>query len=55
MLEAPLRFAIRPGVLRVRIARTHPGASPSTRIPDSMLGTLREALAIAAGRAGNDR
>jgi diacylglycerol kinase family enzyme len=54
-LEAPLRFAIRPGVLRVRIARAHPGASPSTRIPDSMLGTWREAVAIAAGRAGEIR
>ncbi|MDA0160776.1 diacylglycerol kinase family protein [Solirubrobacter ginsenosidimutans] len=55
MLEAPLRFAIRPGVLRVRIARAHPGASPSTRIPDSMLATWREAVAIAAGRAGQVR
>ena len=54
-LEAPLRFAIRPGVLRVRIARAHPGASPSTRIPDSMLGTWREAIAIAAGRTGEAR
>ena len=50
MLDAPLRFSIRPGVLRVRIARAHPGASPSTRIPDGMLATAREVLAIAAGR-----
>ena len=28
MLDAPLRFRIRPGVLRVRIARKHPGARP---------------------------
>jgi diacylglycerol kinase family enzyme len=49
MLHAPLRFSIRPGVLRVRVARAHPGASPSARIPDSMLGTAREVLAIAAG------
>jgi diacylglycerol kinase family enzyme len=29
MLEAPLRFQARPGALKVRIARSHPGASPS--------------------------
>ena len=34
MLDAPLRFAIRPGVLRVRVARKHPGASPSAIAPD---------------------
>ena len=28
MLDPPLRFAIRRGVLNVRIARQHPGASP---------------------------
>jgi diacylglycerol kinase family enzyme len=50
VLHPPLRFSIRPGVLRVRIARAHPGASPSTAMPDSVLGTLREVLAIAAGR-----
>ena len=50
VLHAPLRFSIRPGVLRVRIARAHPGASPSTAMPESVLGTLREVLAIAAGR-----
>ncbi len=53
VLEAPLRFTIRPGVLRVRIARAHPGASPSTAMPDSMLGTVREVFAIAAGRRGD--
>jgi diacylglycerol kinase family enzyme len=31
-LSGPLRFAIRPASLRVRISRRHPGASPSTRI-----------------------
>jgi diacylglycerol kinase family enzyme len=50
VLQAPLRFSIRPGVLRVRIARAHPGASPSTRMPESLLGTARAVLAIAAGR-----
>ena len=53
VLQAPLRFSIRPDVLRVRIARAHPGASPSATMPDSMLGTLREVLAIAAGRHGD--
>jgi diacylglycerol kinase family enzyme len=52
VLQAPLRFSIRPRVLKVRIARAHPGASPSTAMPDSMLGTVREVLAIAAGRQG---
>ncbi|MFZ0040996.1 MAG: diacylglycerol kinase family protein [Solirubrobacteraceae bacterium] len=33
-LRAPLRFTIRPGALRVRIARQHPGCSPSARMPD---------------------
>ena len=50
VLEAPLRFSIRPGVLRVRIARAHRGASPSSALPESMLGTVRALLAIAAGR-----
>ncbi len=31
-LSGPLRFAIRPGSLRVRISRRHPGASPSARL-----------------------
>ena len=50
LLESPLHFSIRPRVLRVRIARQHPGASPSTMLPESMLGTVRAVLAIAAGR-----
>ena len=51
MLEAPLRFRILPGVLRVRIARAHPGASPSAAMPESLLETARALLAIAAGRS----
>jgi diacylglycerol kinase family enzyme len=31
-LSGPLRFAIRPATLRVRISRRHPGASPSARL-----------------------
>ena len=49
-LEPPLRFRIRPGVLRVRIAGHHPGASPSARMPESLLGTAGDVFAIAAGR-----
>jgi diacylglycerol kinase family enzyme len=48
VLQPPLRFSIRPGVLRVRIARAHPGASPSAAMPETMLGTVRAVLAIAA-------
>lgn len=49
VLEPPLRFRILPGVLRVRIARAHPGSSPSAAMPDSLLDTTRALLAIAAG------
>jgi diacylglycerol kinase family enzyme len=31
-LSPPLRFAIRPAALRVRISPRHPGASPSARL-----------------------
>jgi diacylglycerol kinase family enzyme len=34
-LESPLRFRVRPGALRVRIAPHHPGASPSALQPDT--------------------
>ena len=50
-LDPPLRFAIRPAALRARVARAHPGASPSAAIPE---GAMRGAIAlarIAAGRA----
>jgi hypothetical protein len=50
VLEPPVRFRILPGVLRVRIAPEHPGASPSARMPESPLETVRAVLAIAAGR-----
>ena len=32
LLEAPMRFAIRPLALRVRISARHPGASPSAQL-----------------------
>jgi diacylglycerol kinase family enzyme len=49
-LEPPLRFAIRPGVLRVRIAAQHPGASPSAIAPDGALEMAASLLRIALGR-----
>jgi hypothetical protein len=48
MLDPPLRFRIRPGVLRVRIARKHPGASPSAAIPENVRGGIGELVRIAA-------
>jgi len=47
-LEAPLRFRIQPAALRVRIARSHPGASPSALLPDGMWDSLRAVARIAA-------
>ncbi len=48
-LEPPLRFRIRPGTLRVRISRRHPGASPSAALPE---GFVAGALALARLAAG---
>jgi diacylglycerol kinase family enzyme len=42
-LDPPLRFRIRPGALRVRIAPAHPGASPSALVPDKPWALLRGA------------
>jgi diacylglycerol kinase family enzyme len=50
MLAPPLRFEIMPRALRVRIARSHPGASPSAGIPDSAWDTARVLMRIAAGQ-----
>jgi hypothetical protein len=52
-LDPPLRFRIRPRVLRVRIAREHPGASPSAAVPETAWGGLRELARIAVGRTTN--
>ena len=49
-LEPPLRFRMRPGVLRVRIARQHPGASPSVGVPDGVWQGILELGRVAAGR-----
>ncbi|HEY4779045.1 MAG TPA: diacylglycerol kinase family protein [Solirubrobacterales bacterium] len=48
-LEAPLRFRIRPGALRVRIARGHPGASPSADLPAGPVGGLKRLLGLSLG------
>jgi hypothetical protein len=50
-LQPPVRFASRPGVLRVRIARAHPGASLSTEVPLGLGGTIGKLTRIALGRA----
>jgi diacylglycerol kinase family enzyme len=49
-LDPPLRFRIKPGVLRVRISRRHPGASPSAAIPETALGGIRALIDMAGGR-----
>ena len=49
VLEAPLQFRIRPGVLRVRIARKHPGASPSALVPEGTWAGVVELARIAVG------
>jgi diacylglycerol kinase family enzyme len=49
-LDPPLRFRIRPSVLRVRIARQHPGASPSAAIPERFWDGVEKLVQIAAGR-----
>ena len=49
VLDAPLRFTVRPGVLEVRVARSHPGASPSAQGPDSAWDGIRALARIAVG------
>ena len=50
MLDAPLRFHSRPGALRVRIARAHPGSSPSAALPDTAGAAVRELWRLALGK-----
>lgn len=53
-LSAPLRFRIRPGALRARIAPHHPGASPSALEPDSPWGMVKALVAsVLHGPAAN--
>jgi diacylglycerol kinase family enzyme len=49
VLDPPLRFYIRPAVLRVRIAPKHPGASPSALAPDGAWAGVVELARIARG------
>ena len=49
VLDPPLRFRIRPGVLRVRIAKDHPGASPSAQAPEGAWAGVLELARIASG------
>ena len=50
VLDAPLEFRIRHKVLRVRVARQHPGASPSAMVPEGARAGVVELLRIAFGR-----
>jgi diacylglycerol kinase family enzyme len=50
VLSPPVRFRILPGVLRARIAKSHPGASPSAVEPEGLLPSLQVLVRIAVGR-----
>jgi diacylglycerol kinase family enzyme len=50
VLDAPLEFRIRPKVLQVRVARQHPGASPSAMTPEGVGEAVVELVRIAFGR-----
>ncbi|QWZ08770.1 NAD(+)/NADH kinase [Nocardioides panacis] len=52
VLDPPLRFRILPGVLQVRIARAHPGASPSATAPEGLRAGVAELVRVALGREG---
>jgi diacylglycerol kinase family enzyme len=49
VLESPLRFRSMPGVLRVRIAPGHPGASPSAGVPESLSDGFLTLMKLALG------
>jgi diacylglycerol kinase family enzyme len=48
-LAPPLRFRIKRAALRCRIARHHPGASPSALAPDGARALMRTVMEIATG------
>ena len=54
-IDSPLCFRIRPAALRVRIARSHPGASPSAAIPGGFLRGIAALFLIASGRPPAER
>jgi diacylglycerol kinase family enzyme len=49
-LDPPLEFRIRPAALRVRIARHHPGASPSAAMPQGLLMGIKSLALMVIGR-----
>ncbi len=49
-LTPPIRFRCMPAALHVRIARSHPGASPSAAQPDGARAVISGLIAIALGR-----
>ncbi len=49
MMPTPLVFRVRPGVLRVRIAPQHPGASPAAALPTGLADAARRLVRIAGG------
>jgi diacylglycerol kinase family enzyme len=51
MLDAPVRFESRPRALQVRIARAHPGQSPSAELPPHAHGVVAALVRIALGRS----
>jgi Diacylglycerol kinase catalytic domain len=51
VLEPPVGFAIRPAALRVRIAPSHPGCSPSAMLPESVSEVPGALARIAFGRS----
>jgi diacylglycerol kinase family enzyme len=51
-LDSPLRFEIRPGALRVRIAPHHPGVSPAAIAGTVYRGGPRRLARVAIGRDG---
>jgi len=50
VLEPPLRLRTRPAALRCRIARRHPGGSPSAFAPEGPWDAIRKLTRIALGR-----
>jgi diacylglycerol kinase family enzyme len=51
-LAPPVRFAMRPAALHVRIAPAHPGASPSAAEPGSLGAGIARLFSIASGSGG---
>jgi len=49
VLDSPLMFRIRPGVLWVHIARKHPGASPSATTPEGIRAGIVDVARIVRG------